>query len=134
MPLFPSLRFCIVFTLGTVSLISRLESGAVEAVSRSFRFIACFSCTVDPRTEQAVIMGVEVSAVVTMKHRSGEASLLPDQAYELRAELARKIALSVGSEENRATEISGITLGRGTATAASCSMTYERHVIVMAQG
>jgi hypothetical protein len=29
------------------------------AVSRSFRFIACFSCTVDPRTEQAVIMGVE---------------------------------------------------------------------------
>src|SRR5277367_7098272 len=101
--LLPSLRFCIVFSLGTVSLISRLESDAVTAVSRSFRSIACFSCTVDPRTKQAVIMGVEVSAVVTMKHHSGEASLLPDQAHELRAVLARKIALSVGSEEIRAT-------------------------------
>src|SRR5258708_30175980 len=133
-PLFPSLRFCIVFSLGTVSLISRLESGAVTAVSRSFRSIACFSCTVDPRTERAVIMGVEVSAVVTMKHRSGEASLLPDQAHELRAELARKIALSVGSEEIRATEIFGLTLGRRTATTARCSMTYEPSVIVIAQG
>src|SRR3984885_9913625 len=133
-PLFPSLRFCIVFSLGTVSLISRLESGAVEAVSRSFRFIAYFSCVVDPHTEQVVIMGVEVSAVVTMKHRSGEASLLPNQAHELRAELARKIALSVGSEEIRATEISGLTLGRRTATTAPCSMTYEPSVIVIAQG
>ena len=56
-------------------------------------------------------MGVEVSAVVTMKHRSGEASLLPDQAHELRAELARKIASFIGSEESLATEISGLTLG-----------------------
>src|SRR5260370_12611333 len=134
MPLFPSLRFCIVFALGTVSLISRLELSAVTAVSRSFRSIACFSCTVDPRTEQAVIMGVEVSAVVTMKHRSGEASLLPDQAHELRAELARKIALSVGSEEIRETEISCLTMGGWTVSTAPCSMTYERHVIVMAQG
>src|ERR1700722_2768756 len=133
-PLFPSLRFCIVFSLGTVSLISRLESGAVEAVSRSFRFIACFSCTVDPRTAQAFIMGVEVNAVVTMKHRSGEASLLPNKAHELRAELARKIALFVGSEEIRATEISGLTLGRRAATTAPCSMTYEPSVIVIAQG
>src|ERR1700729_4006131 len=133
-PLFPSLRFCIVFSLGTVSLISRLESGAVEAVSRSFRFIAYFSCVVDPHTEQVVIMGVEVSAVVTMKHRSGEASLLPNQAHELRAELARKIASFVGSEESRATEISGLTLGRRTATTARCSMTYEPRVIVTCQG
>jgi AraC-like DNA-binding protein len=79
-------------------------------------------------------MGVEVSAVVTMKHRSGEASLLPDQAHELRAELARKIASSIGSEQSRATEISGLTLGRRTATTARCSMTYEPSVIVIAQG
>ena len=78
-------------------------------------------------------MGVEVSAVVTVKHR-GEASLLPDQAHELRAELARKIASSIGSEESRATEISGLTLGRRTATTAPCSMTYEPSVIVIAQG
>jgi hypothetical protein len=50
-----------------------------------------------------------------MKLRSGQTSLLPDQAHELRAELARKIALSVGSEEIRATEIPGLTLGRRTA-------------------
>src|ERR1700722_20081843 len=102
-PLFPSLRFCIVSPLGTVSLISRLELRAVTAVTRSFRFIACFSCTVDPRTEQAVIMGVEVSAMVTMKHRNAVASLLPDQTHELRAELARKIASFIGSEESLAT-------------------------------
>src|SRR5260370_12836013 len=86
-PLFPSLRFCIVFSLGTVSLITRLELSAVTAVHRSFRSIACFSCTVDPRTEQAVIMGVEVSAVVTMKHRSVEASLFHDHAHPLPATL-----------------------------------------------
>ena len=75
-----------------------------------------------------------MSAVVTVKHRSGEASLLPDQAHELRAELARKIALSVGSEEIRATDIPGLTLGRRTATTAPCSMTYEPSVIFIAQG
>src|ERR1700724_2465199 len=100
------------FSLGTVSLICRLESGAVEAVSRSFRFIACSSCTVAPPQSQQLAWRVEVSAVVTMKHRSGEASLLPDQAHELRAELARKIASSIGSEQSRATEVSGLTLGR----------------------
>src|SRR5258708_20480990 len=124
-PLFPSLRFCIVFSLATVSLITRLELSAVTAVHRSFRSIACFSCTVDPRTEQAVIMEVEVSAVVTMKHRSGEASLLPDQAHELRAELARKIASFIGSEESLVTEISGLTLARRTATTPPSSMTCK---------
>jgi hypothetical protein len=69
-----------------------------------------------------------------MKNRSGAASLLPDPAHELRAELARKIALFIGSEESRATEISGLTLGRRTATTARCSMTYEPSVIVVAQG
>src|SRR5260370_22615176 len=40
------------FSLGTVSLISRLESGTVATVSRSFRFIAYFSCTVAPPQSQ----------------------------------------------------------------------------------
>jgi hypothetical protein len=35
-----------------------------------------------------------------MKNRSGAASLLPEQAHELRAELARKITLFLGSEES----------------------------------
>jgi hypothetical protein len=40
------------FSSGTVSLSSRVESSALEAVSRSFRFLAYSSGTVDPGIEQ----------------------------------------------------------------------------------
>jgi AraC-like DNA-binding protein len=53
---------------------------------------------------------------------------------ELRAELARRIALYMGSAENRATEIPGVTLYRRTAPTAPCSATYEPGVTVIAQG
>jgi hypothetical protein len=69
-----------------------------------------------------------------MKNRNGAASLLPDQAHELRAELAGKIALFIGSEESRATGIPGLTVHRRTAPTAPCSMTYEPSVKVIAQG
>src|SRR5258707_14430085 len=69
-----------------------------------------------------------------MQNRSGEASLLPDRAHELRTELARKIALFIGSAENRATDIPGLTLHRRTAPTAPCSMTYQPGVTVIAQG
>src|ERR1039458_3964562 len=69
-----------------------------------------------------------------MKDRRGEASRLRDQAHELRAELARKIASFIGSAENRATEIPGLTLYRRTAPTAPCSMTYQPSVTVIAQG
>ena len=59
---------------------------------------------------------------------------LPDPAQELRKELARKIALSVGSADNRATDIPGLSLHRRTAPTAPCSVIYEPSVIVMAQG
>jgi AraC-like DNA-binding protein len=49
-------------------------------------------------------------------------------------ELARKIALYVGSGENRATDIQGLTLHRRTAATVPCSMTYEPGVTVIAQG
>src|ERR1022692_130738 len=71
---------------------------------------------------------------VTTRNRSGEASLLRDSAHELRTELARKIALFIGSAENRATDIPGLTLHRRTAPTAPCSMTYEPSVTVIAQG
>src|SRR4051794_37537589 len=51
----------------------------------------------------------------------------------LRAELARKIAVSIGAAENRATE-TGLTLHRRVAPTARCSMTYEPGVTVIAQG
>jgi AraC-like DNA-binding protein len=69
-----------------------------------------------------------------MKNRSGEAPSLRDQAYELRTELARKIALFMGSAEKRVTDIPGLTLVRRPAPTAPCSMTYEPGVTVIAQG
>jgi AraC-like DNA-binding protein len=69
-----------------------------------------------------------------MKNHRRNANPLPDRARELRAELARKIALFIGSAENRATDIPGLTLHRRTAPTAPCSMTYEPGVTVIAQG
>ncbi len=69
-----------------------------------------------------------------MKTHGGEASPLRNPVQELRAELARKIALCVGSGENRATEIPGLTLHRRTAPTAPCSMTYQPGLTVIAQG
>jgi AraC-like DNA-binding protein len=59
---------------------------------------------------------------------------LSNRARELRTELASKIASFMGSEENRATGISGLTLHRRIAPTAPCSMTYEPGVTVIAQG
>jgi len=57
-----------------------------------------------------------------------------NRARELRTELARKIASFMGSEENRATDIPGLTLHRRIAPTAPCSATYEPSVTVIAQG
>ena len=53
---------------------------------------------------------------------------------ELRADLARKITRHIGSVENRATPIPGVSLHRRTAPTAPCSATYEPGVTVIAQG
>ena len=57
-----------------------------------------------------------------------------DRVRDLRTELASKIASFVGSEQNRATSIPGLTLHRRVAATAPCSMTYEPGVTVIAQG
>src|SRR5579863_6269138 len=57
-----------------------------------------------------------------------------DKRRELLAELARRIASYMGSAENRATDIPGLTLYRRTAPTSPCSMTYEPSVTVIAQG
>jgi AraC-like DNA-binding protein len=59
---------------------------------------------------------------------------LSEQARELRAGLASKLAVSIGSAENCATDIPGLTLHRRTAPTAPCSMTYEPSVTVIGQG
>ena len=69
-----------------------------------------------------------------MKNPCRNASPLSNRARELRTELARKIASFMGSEENRATNIPGVTLHRRIAPTAPCSATYEPGVTVIAQG
>src|SRR5271157_5591612 len=71
---------------------------------------------------------------LTVTNTSKHGSPTVDRARELRSELARKIASFMGSEENRATDIPGVTLHRRTAPTAPCSMTYEPGVTVIAQG
>lgn len=69
-----------------------------------------------------------------MKHPNGGAPPSYATAHDLRLELARKIALFMGSAEHRATDIPGLLLARRPAPTAPCSMTYEASVIVIAQG
>ena len=60
-------------------------------------------------------------------HKSG-------QIIELRAALARRIALLLGKEENRTTEIPGVSLHQRTSPTPPCRMTYHPGIIVVAQG
>lgn len=53
---------------------------------------------------------------------------------ELRAALRRKIASFVGEEENRITEVPGVSLHRRTFPTRPCRTTYHAGVIVVAQG
>jgi len=59
---------------------------------------------------------------------------LPNSACELRTELARKIASSIGSAEKRITDVPGLTLTRRTHPMAPASGTYEPSLAVVAQG
>jgi AraC-like DNA-binding protein len=69
-----------------------------------------------------------------MKNIAPAATLRPNPARQLRAELAGKIALLIGNEENRITEIPGVTLHRRTAPTPPCRTTYQPGIIVVAQG
>jgi AraC-like DNA-binding protein len=66
--------------------------------------------------------------------RAKESAPAVDGTRALLAELARRIVNYIGSAENRATEIPGLTLHRRTAPTAPCSMTYEPGVTLIAQG
>jgi AraC-like DNA-binding protein len=58
----------------------------------------------------------------------------PDRIRQLRAQLARKIAKFVGSEEKLTTAIPGLLFSRRTAPTAPASATYEPSLAVVAQG
>ena len=69
-----------------------------------------------------------------MKNRQGDALPLLDRTTALRSELVRKIALLMGSAENRATEIPALTLHRRNAPTTPSSVTYRPSIAVVAQG
>jgi|SRR5579859_5763942 len=69
-----------------------------------------------------------------MKKSKENPALKPGPAHEPRLELARKIASFMGSEENRITEIPGVSLHRRTSPTPPCRTTYHAGVIVVAQG
>ncbi len=57
-----------------------------------------------------------------------------DRRNELRAELARKVALFVGSTESRVTDVPGLTLYRHTAPTTPAPAAYEPSVALVVQG
>jgi AraC-like DNA-binding protein len=69
-----------------------------------------------------------------VKKNKENATLKTNPAGELRVELARKIASFVGKEENRITEIPGVSLHRRTSPTPPCRTTYHPGIIVVAQG
>jgi AraC-like DNA-binding protein len=73
-------------------------------------------------------------AARNMKNTREKPTLTANQARGLQAELAQKIASFLGKEENRTTEIPGVSLHRRTAPTLPCRMTYHPGIIVVAQG
>jgi AraC-like DNA-binding protein len=69
-----------------------------------------------------------------MNKTTQTATLKARPALQLRAELARRIASLIGKEENRITEIPGLSLHRRTAPTPPCRTTYHPGIIVVAQG
>jgi len=57
-----------------------------------------------------------------------------DARTELRAEVARKVALFIGSAESLASDVPGLTLYRHIAPTRSAAATYEPSVAVVVQG
>ncbi|MBV9223182.1 MAG: AraC family transcriptional regulator [Acidobacteriaceae bacterium] len=57
-----------------------------------------------------------------------------DRVREWRAELARKIALHIGSAEKQVTDIPSLLLSRRIAPTTPCPVTYEPSLAVIAQG
>jgi hypothetical protein len=69
-----------------------------------------------------------------MKKVSQTVTLKENLAHQLRKELACKIASLIGHEENRITEIAGVSLHRRSSPTPPCRTTYHPGIIVVAQG
>lgn len=80
------------------------------------------------------LSSLEADCARNMKNTKEQATLKASQARGSQSELAKKIASFMGKEENRTTEISGVSLHRRTAPSPPCRMTYHPGIIVVAQG
>jgi len=69
-----------------------------------------------------------------MKNTNEKAALKAHRVRGLPTELAQKIASFLGKEENRTTDIPGVSLHQRTSPTPPCRMTYHPGVIVVAQG
>lgn len=69
-----------------------------------------------------------------MENTKENVTLKANPARELRVELASKIASFLGREENRITEIPGVSLHQRTSPTPPCRTTYHPGIIVVAQG
>ena len=69
-----------------------------------------------------------------MNNRRNSSAPLSGRAFELRSELARGIAFSIGSAEKRVTDVPGLLFTRQTRPTAPTSVTYEPSLAVVAQG
>lgn len=69
-----------------------------------------------------------------MKSSSTDASPLAERVHALRSDLAKKIALKLGSAEKMITAVPGLTLHQRTGPTAPCAVAYAPGLIVMAQG
>jgi AraC-like DNA-binding protein len=114
----------------SIGLLLQITANAREAISRSFLFIACFSRTMAKPFPAAVREAI----LKAMKAPRKDSPPAVDRREELLADLARRIALFMGSAENRATDIPALALHRRTAPTGPCSMTYEPGMTVIAQG
>ena len=107
-----------------------------KVVARSCLIIAYSSCNAENGWRfcgQATILNTAVQMSL-MKNAKQNATLMTKGAHELRANLARRIASFLGKEENRITEISGLSLHRRTSPTPPCRTTYHPGIIVVAQG
>src|SRR5579859_963018 len=106
------------------------------AVARSCLVIAYFSW--EARNQWPGLRREDYSlkrnTTADMKKLIQTPALRPNPAHQLRPQLAAKIASLIGNEENRITEIPGLSLHRRTAPTPPCRTTYHPGIIVVAQG
>ena len=79
------------------------------------------------------MLGRGTETIATEK-TSSQVRLAEDRRSALRAQLARKVALFIGSAESQVTDVPGLTLYRHTAPTAPAPVTYEPSVALVVQG